>query len=63
MIDATGRITDALPLGEAGWRDAALPPPLPPTVYARLGDAPMLAVFLVLLVWSRFGHRRARGRT
>ncbi|MBQ0750310.1 MAG: apolipoprotein N-acyltransferase [Roseovarius sp.] len=63
MIDATGRITDALPLGEAGWRDAALPPPLPPTVYARLGDAPMLAVFLVLLALSRFGHRRARART
>ncbi|MGX0975486.1 apolipoprotein N-acyltransferase [Roseovarius sp. MBR-51] len=60
MIDATGRITEALPLGEAGWRDAALPPALPPTVYARLGDAPMLAVFLVLLGLSRVGHRRAR---
>ncbi|MFU8779159.1 MAG: apolipoprotein N-acyltransferase, partial [Roseovarius sp.] len=62
MIDATGRIAEALPLGGTGWRDAALPPPLPPTVYARLGDAPMLAVFLVLLGLSRLGHRRERAR-
>lgn len=63
MIDATGRITAALPLGEAGWRDAALPPPLPPTLYARLGDSPMLGVFLVFLALSRLGHSRRRART
>lgn len=62
MIDATGQITEALPLGEAGWRDAALPPALPPTIYARIGDMPMLAVFLVLLGLSQLGHRRGRAR-
>jgi apolipoprotein N-acyltransferase len=58
MIDAAGRVTESLPLGEAGWRDAALPPPLPPTVYARLGDAPMLVIFLIFLGLSRMDHRR-----
>ncbi|KGM86871.1 Apolipoprotein N-acyltransferase [Roseovarius mucosus DSM 17069] len=62
MIDATGRVTESLPLGEAGWRDAALPPPLPPTVYARLGDAPMLVIFLVFLGLSRLDHRRRAAR-
>ncbi len=42
MIDARGRIIDSLPLGVAGRIDAALPPPLPPTIYARTGDLPML---------------------
>ncbi|HCQ58408.1 MAG TPA: apolipoprotein N-acyltransferase, partial [Sulfitobacter sp.] len=62
MIDATGRVTESLPLGEAGWRDAALPPPLPPTVYARLGDAPMLVIFLIFLGLSRLDHRRRAAR-
>ena len=51
MIDATGRVTARIPLGAAGWRDAPLPPPLPATVYARLGDAPVLALCLVLLAF------------
>ena len=46
MIDGHGRILDQIALGEAGYRDIALPPPLPPTVYSRFGDLP----FLVLLV-------------
>ena len=62
MIDAAGRVTESLPLGEAGWRDAALPPPLPPTVYARLGDAPMLVIFLIFLGLSRMDHRRRAAR-
>lgn len=62
MIDAAGRVTESLPLGEAGWRDAALPPPLPPTVYARLGDAPMLVIFLIFLGLSRLDHRRRAAR-
>ena len=53
MIDATGRVTASIPLGEAGWLDAALPPPLPPTVYARTGDLPMVLFFLIILVSSR----------
>jgi len=61
MIDAAGRVTAHLPLGEAGWRDAALPPPLRETVYARLGDAPALAFWAALLALSAWrGRARAR---
>jgi apolipoprotein N-acyltransferase len=58
MIDATGRITEAIALGEAGWRDAALPPPLPETLYARLGDGPMLLIYGALLALSLSRNRR-----
>ncbi|WP_299848717.1 apolipoprotein N-acyltransferase [uncultured Roseovarius sp.] len=49
MIDPAGRITAHLPLGQAGWIDAALPPALPPTLYARIGDLPVLALLLLIL--------------
>jgi len=62
MIDATGRVTASIPLGEAGWRDAALPPALPETVYARLGEAPMLALYALLLGLSLWRNRRAGRR-
>ncbi|MBK44074.1 MAG: apolipoprotein N-acyltransferase [Roseovarius sp.] len=62
MIDATGSITAAIPLGEAGWRDAVLPPPLPETVYAWLGDAPMLALYGLLLGLSPWRNRGAARR-
>jgi len=61
MIDATGRVTARIPLGDAGWRDAALPPALSQTPYARFGDAPMLALYAVLLAVSLWG-KRARAR-
>lgn len=61
MIDATGKLTEWVPLGEAGWRDAALPPPLPETVYARHGDAPMLVFLGVLLALSLWRNRRRAG--
>lgn len=48
VIDARGRVAAQLRLNEAGHLDARLPGALPPTVYARLGDAP--ALFFVLLV-------------
>jgi apolipoprotein N-acyltransferase len=51
MVDPWGRITRQIPLGQAGYIDAALPLPLAPTVYARTGDAP---VFLLLLL-ATFG--------
>ncbi len=57
VIDARGQVVSALPLNEAGVLDAALPPALPPTVYARTGDWPVLLfVFLATgaaLAWSR----------
>ena len=49
MIDPAGRLTAHLPLGQAGWIDAALPPPLAPTVYARIGDLPVLAVLILIM--------------
>lgn len=42
MIDARGRITAELPMGEAAFLDAALPGGLPPTPYARWGEMPLL---------------------
>ncbi|WP_235888927.1 apolipoprotein N-acyltransferase [Maritimibacter alexandrii] len=57
MIDAKGNVTAALPLNEAGFLDADLPAPLPPTVYARIGDLPFIvalsALFAGLLAFAR----------
>ncbi|TMV07628.1 apolipoprotein N-acyltransferase [Ruegeria sediminis] len=57
MIDPLGRITAAVALGEAGFADAALPDPLPPTLYSRLGDGPVLFALIVLIALM---SRRAR---
>lgn len=59
MIDPYGRILNALPLNEAGFVDAALPIPLPPTLYARTGDLPVTAGLLFALVFA--GAMRRRG--
>ena len=42
VIDARGRVIDSLPLGQAGYLDAALPAALPATPYARFGEGPIL---------------------
>ena len=47
MIDPLGRITDALPLGQAGYIDAVLPQPQGPTIYSRIGDYPILILLFV----------------
>ncbi len=57
IIDARGNIIAELPLGEAGFVDAPLPPALPPTLYARLGDAPILALLAIGLL-ALFLRRR-----
>jgi apolipoprotein N-acyltransferase len=62
MIDATGRVTASIGMGETDWRDAALPPPLPPTLYARIGDAPMIILFLGLVGLSLVRHLRGGRR-
>ncbi|KIC32713.1 apolipoprotein N-acyltransferase [Leisingera sp. ANG-S5] len=46
MIAPDGQLLDQLPLGQAGYIDAALPMPLPPTLYSRTGDWP---VFLLCM--------------
>lgn len=48
MIDARGRIVAQLPLNEAGYLDVRRQEPLPQTLYAWVGDAPVLA-FLILV--------------
>lgn len=55
IIDARGQITAHLRLGETGFVDAPVPTALPPTVYARMGDWPMLALLLSLIamLWLR----------
>jgi apolipoprotein N-acyltransferase len=47
VIDPTGRIVARLGLGVEGVLDSALPSPLPPTLYARVGDLPA-AVMIAL---------------
>ena len=47
LIGPRGALIRSIPLGQAGYADAALPAPLPPTLYARMGDGP---VFLLLLL-------------
>lgn len=58
MIDASGRITHHLPLGQAGWIDAPLPRPYAPTFYSRIGDLPILAV-LALMLAAAWALRRS----
>lgn len=58
MIDARGRVTAQIPLGQAGWIDAALPPPHPPTLYARTGDLPVLLLMALMLGLSLLYHRK-----
>jgi apolipoprotein N-acyltransferase len=53
MIDAKGRIVAQLALGVDGVLDVALPKDLPPTVYVRWGDWPLITV-LILLTLGRY---------
>jgi apolipoprotein N-acyltransferase len=50
MVDAKGRVTAALGVGVQGALDADLPAALPPTVYARWGDAPILGIIVALIL-------------
>lgn len=50
MIDAKGRIVAAIPLGVDGAIDVLLPPALAATPYSRWGDAPVLALLLLLIM-------------
>lgn len=49
IIDARGQVVHALGLHRAGFLDAGLPPALPPTLFARLGNWAPLALMLLLL--------------
>lgn len=58
MIDAAGRITARIPMGQAGWLDAPLPPAAPPTLYARSGDWPIWALLIGLIALSHWRRKR-----
>jgi apolipoprotein N-acyltransferase len=60
VVDAYGRIVAYQPLGTAGTVDAALPPPLPPTVYARAGNLAPLAGSAFLALCALWLNRRQR---
>ena len=62
MIDANGKMTAQLGLGQAGWVDAPLPRALPPTIYARTGDWPMIGLALLLLALGGFFTPSRGGR-
>lgn len=49
VIDARGAIADSLPLNEAGRLDALVPAGLPPTLYAKIGDWPLLVLLLICI--------------
>ncbi|SIT12380.1 Apolipoprotein N-acyltransferase [Roseivivax lentus] len=58
VIDGQGRITARLGLGLSGHVDAAIPPPLPPTLYSRTGDWPILLCLLGLVALGVASLRR-----
>lgn len=57
VIDARGGIVQSLALGETGFLDAPLPGALPATPYSRLGDLPVVALLLMLLVGAALTGR------
>lgn len=62
LIDPLGRIVAQRKLGETGTADGILPRPLPPTLYARLGDMGFLALFFLLAAVTEGVHQRRSSR-
>ncbi|NWG91105.1 MAG: apolipoprotein N-acyltransferase, partial [Parvularculaceae bacterium] len=60
LIDGTGRVRARIPLYKTGVIDAALPAPLPPTLYARLGDLPFALMMAAAGFAGFFAGRPAR---
>ena len=62
VIDPWGRIVARLGLGLEGVLDSGLPAAIPPTIYARTGDMPVVIVIiaaLLLIAGRRFADRFA----
>jgi apolipoprotein N-acyltransferase len=60
LIDGHGRIVASLPQHEAGVIDARLPPPLPPTLFARFGNVLPFAFALLLIAAAIAVRRKTR---
>lgn len=58
VIDPYGRVVKSLPLDARGVIDAALPAPLQPTLYARLGD--LFLAFLLIAAAGAVWYGRPR---
>jgi apolipoprotein N-acyltransferase len=58
LIGPRGTVLDQLPLGHAGFVDAVLPQPLPPTVYSRTGDLPLALVLCLSIGALTFWRSR-----
>lgn len=58
VIDPFGRTIKELPLGVAGILDSTLPTATDPTLFSRHPIAPIVAIYLVLLLASLAGRRR-----
>ena len=61
LLDARGRLLESVGLYRAGRIDAALPRPLPPTLYTHYGDLLFLLLALVVLAIGCLPFARARG--
>lgn len=60
IIDANGHIVASVPMGQPGAAQAMLPPPLPPTLFAKLGNGTAAIVAALLLILGVAIGRRAR---
>jgi apolipoprotein N-acyltransferase len=58
VIDPVGRIRERLGLGTKGVIDAVLPDKLPPTVYGRFGNGPLLLALLGVALMAVLLSRR-----
>ena len=64
VVDAHGRVVQSLPWQTAGVIDAALPAPLAPTLFARLGNIiPLSFAFLLLIAAIALDRRRRYRQT
>ncbi len=59
VVDAYGRVTAQLGLGQTGVLDAALPVAIAPTLYAKFGDWSLLILFLVCGIYLFYGNFRS----
>lgn len=59
VYDARGKMRAELEFGTAAYLDAALPGALPPTIYARSGELPVLALYLCALLAVFLRRRRS----
>jgi apolipoprotein N-acyltransferase len=60
VIDAHGRLLGTVPAGQEGAIEVPLPAPLPPTLFARLGNWLAIAVALLFVASAVALRRRTR---